>query len=74
MNNQKHSQIPQISTSPQGRQRTSIFWILGAALILGLLLAVSGSAIPTASANSHAGPPGIVFRCLKRWSCLDRYY
>ncbi len=60
MNNQKHSQIPQISTSPQGRQRTSIFWILGAALILGLLLAVSGSAIPTASANSHAGPPGIV--------------
>ena len=55
MNYQKHSQITQNSANPPARQRTSIFWILGAALILALLLAVSSSAVQTASAESQAG-------------------
>ena len=54
MNYQKHSQISQISANPLARQRTSILWVLGVALILGLLLAVSVSAVPTASAAQPA--------------------
>ena len=60
MNYQKHSQVNQISANPLARYRASIFWIMGAALILGLLLAVSGSAASTASASSHAGSMEIV--------------
>ncbi|MCH8206867.1 MAG: hypothetical protein IH956_07660, partial [Chloroflexi bacterium] len=51
MNYQKHSQVTQISANPLARQRASIFWILGVALILGMLLSVSSS-VPTASAAS----------------------
>ena len=53
MNYKNHSQVTQIAANPLARQRTSIFWMLGAALILGLLLAVSSS-VSTASADQPA--------------------
>ncbi len=55
MNYQKHSQVTQGSATPLARRQTSTVWILGVALILGLLLAISSSAVPTASAESQAG-------------------
>ena len=60
MYNQNHRQGTRISANPPARQGTSLFWILGAALILGLLLAVSGSTVPTASGSSHTGSLEIV--------------
>ena len=56
MNYMKHSQVTQNSASPLAGQRTRRFWILGVALILGPLLAVSSTPVPTASAD---GPPTI---------------
>ena len=47
-----HSQATQLSASPLAGQRTRRFWILGVVLILGLLLAVSSTPVPTAWADT----------------------
>ena len=50
MDYQKRRQVNQIVANPLTRQRRAIYCILGVALVLGLLLALSGSAVSIASA------------------------
>ncbi len=50
MDYQKRRQVTQIVADPLTRQRRAIYWILGVAMILGLLLALSSSAVSIASA------------------------
>lgn len=50
MDYQKRRQITQIVANPLTRQRRAIYCILGVALVLGLLLALSSSAVSIASA------------------------
>ena len=50
MDYQKRRQVTQIVANPLTRLGRAIYWILGVALVLGLVLALSSSAVSIASA------------------------